>query len=84
MALKRSDMHLLASGGAGKLWSYSTADAIATVQAADYFKPMYSDLTPGDLIFVRAVVGGTEVHAFSSVLVANSSTVTTMKSASFT
>ena len=34
MALTRSNMQLLASGGAGKLWSYSTTEAIATVQAA--------------------------------------------------
>jgi|SoimicmetaTmtLPB_FD_contig_111_58380_length_596_multi_2_in_0_out_0_1 hypothetical protein len=84
MALTRSNMHLIASGGAGKLWSYSTTEAIATVQAANYFLPMYSDLVPGDLIMVRAVVGGTEAHALSSVLVSNSTTVTTYKSATFT
>jgi aspartate oxidase len=84
MALTRSNMHLLATGGAAKLWSYSTTEAIATVQAANYFLPMYADLVPGDVIFVRAVVGGTEAHAISTVLLSNSTTVTTYKSATLT
>ena len=33
MALTRSNMHLLASGGAGKLWSYSTTEAIRCMLA---------------------------------------------------
>jgi hypothetical protein len=77
-------MHLVASGGAGKLWTYWSADPVATIQAANYFLPMFSDLVPGDLIHVRAVVGGTEAHFDASVLVTNSTTVTLLKSASYT
>ena len=84
MALTRAQMSLVASGGAGKVWSYFSTDAVATIQAANYFLPMFSDLVPGDLIHVRAVVGGTEVHFDASVLVSNSTTVTTLKSASYT
>ena len=84
MPLTRSNMHLIGSGAQGKYWHYWTTEPIATVQAANYFLPMFSDLVPGDLIFVRAVVGGAEAHAFSSVLLSNSTTVTTVKSATFT
>ena len=84
MALTRSQMHLVASGGAGKYWHYWTVDAVATVQAANYFLPMFSDLVPGDMIHCRTVVGGTEVHFDASVLLSNSTTVTTLKSASYT
>lgn len=84
MALTRSQMSLVASGGAGKLWTYYSTDAVATVQAANYFLTMYSDLVPGDMIHCRAVVGGTEVHFDLSILLSNSTTVTVLKSASYT
>ena len=82
MALERSQMSLLASGAYGKVWQYWTADAKATVVAADYFLGMYSDLNPGDVVHVRAVVGGTEVHFDLSILVSSSVTVTTLAGAS--
>jgi hypothetical protein len=75
-------MHLIGSGSYGKVWHYYTADAKATVVAADYFLGMYSDLNPGDVVHVRAVVGGTEVHFDLSILVSNSSTVTCLSGAS--
>lgn len=84
MAFLRKDFQLVASGGAAKFWQYSTIDPVATVQAANYFLTVYSDLVPGDMIHCRAVVGGTEVHFDASVLVTNSTTVTVMKSASYT
>jgi hypothetical protein len=64
------------------VWHYYTADAKATVVAADYFLGMYSDLNPGDVVHVRAVVGGTEVHFDLSILVSNSTTVTCLSGAS--
>ena len=84
MALVRAHMHLIGSGGAGKVWTYFSTDAVATIQAANYFLTMYSDLVPGDFILCRAVVGGTESHFVGSVLLSNSTTVTMLKSAAFT
>jgi hypothetical protein len=77
-------MHLVGSSGAGKYWTYSSTDAVATIQAANYFLTMYADLVPGDFIHVRAVVGGTEAHFDASVLLSNSTTVTLLKSVSYT
>jgi len=84
MALVRANMHLIASGAQGKLWHYWSTDAAATIQAANYFLPMYSDLVPGDFIHVRCVVGGTEAVFDASVLLSNSTTVTLLKSAAYT
>lgn len=75
-------LHLMASGAAGKIYHYATADAKATVVAADYFLTDYKKFDPGDIIHVRAVVGGTEVHFDVVILVSNSTTVTTLSSAS--
>jgi hypothetical protein len=84
MAFIRNQLSLVASGGQGKVWTYWTADPVATVQAANYFLTVFSDLVPGDLIHVRAVVGGTESHFDASVLVSNSTTVTLLKSVVYT
>lgn len=84
MALTKSQLSLLSSGAYGKVFSYYTADAKATVIAADYFLGAYEQLNPGDRIHVRAVVGGTEVHFDVSILTSSSSSVTTLSSASFT
>ena len=72
MALTRSQMNLVASGGAGKVWTYFTTDAVATVQAANYFLPMFLRPRARRPHPCRAVVGGTEVHFDASVLVTNS------------
>lgn len=82
MAFDKTKLTLLASGGYGKVWSYETPDAKATVIAADYFLSKYTDLNPGDVIHVRAVVGGTEVHFDLSILVSTSVTVTCLSGAS--
>jgi len=84
MALVRANMHLVSPAAQGKVWHYWSTDAVATIQAANYFLTMYSDLVPGDFIHVRAVVGGTEAHFDASVLLSNSTTVTLLKSASYT
>jgi hypothetical protein len=75
-------LHLVGTGAAGKIYSYHTADAKATVVAADYFLTDYQKFDPGDVVHVRAVVGGTEVHFDLSILVSNSTTVTCLSSAS--
>lgn len=75
-------LHLVGTGAAGKVYHYATADAKATVVAADYFLTDYKKFDPGDVIHVRAVVGGTEVHFDLSILVSNSTTVTCLSGAS--
>lgn len=75
-------LHLISGGAAGKVYHYATADAKATVVAADYFLTDYKKFDPGDIIHCRAVVGGTEVHFDCAVLVSSSVTVTTLSSAS--
>ena len=75
-------LHLVGSGAAGKIYHYATADARATVVAADYFLTDYRKFDPGDIIHVRAVVSGTEVHFDVAILVSSSTTVTTLAGAS--
>jgi len=75
-------LHLIGSGAAGKIYHYATADAKATVIAANYFLTDYNKFDAGDIIHVRAVVGGTEVHFEVAILVSSSATVTTLSSAS--
>lgn len=74
-------LHLVGTGAAGKVYHYATADAKATVVAADYFLTDYLKFDPGDVIHVRSVIGGTEVHFDLSILVSSSSTVTTLSGA---
>ena len=50
--------------------------------AADYFLTDYRKFDPGDIIHVRAVVSGTEVHFDVAILVSSSTTVTTLAGAS--
>lgn len=48
-----------ANTDAGTMYMYSTADAIATVIAADYFLPHINQLNVNDIIFVISSTGGT-------------------------
>lgn len=75
-------LHLLGTGAAGKIYHYATADAKATVVGADYFLTDYRKFDPGDIVHVRAVIGGTEVHFDLAILVSNSTTVTCLSGAS--
>jgi hypothetical protein len=43
------------------LWAYHSADAIATVYAANYFDTQIAAMNIGDVILAACVVGGTEV-----------------------
>jgi hypothetical protein len=44
-----------------QVWTYLTADAAATVDAAGYFNSAAPLLGKGDLIFITSVIGGTPV-----------------------
>ena len=67
MAFDRTKLQLLAVGGAMKFYSYSSADAKATIIAANYFAPASRDLNVGDRISVHAGIGGTVLH-FDAVI----------------
>jgi hypothetical protein len=57
MALIRTDLNLLASGGYGKVWSYITVDTHATVIAAGYFNSMSGQLVVNDRIHMKNATG---------------------------
>lgn len=57
MALVRTDMNLIASGGYGKVWSYITIDTHATVVAAGYFNSMQAQLSINDRIHLKDATG---------------------------
>lgn len=40
-------------GTAPQMWTYTSVDAIATVNSAGYFNDMSDDLSVGDVIFVH-------------------------------
>jgi hypothetical protein len=56
-----------ANSGAGSMWMYSTADAIATVVAADYFLEAINEIKLTDLIVVTSSTGGTPAITFTYV-----------------
>jgi hypothetical protein len=57
MALIRTDMNLVASGGYGKVWTYITVDPHATVIAAGYFNSMSAQLSINDRIHLKDATG---------------------------
>ena len=50
------------------LWMYYSADAIATVYAANYFDTKIASMNIGDIILAACVVGGTEVFQLLTVV----------------
>lgn len=67
MALIRTDMNLVASGGYGKVWTYvTTADNIAAVKAAGYFNSMQAQLSINDRIHVKATDGMFDIGILTS------------------
>lgn len=66
-----------ASGAPNSHWTYETADAAATVEAANYFNGAVADLLKGDTIQATMAKGGTPV-AKHYVVTANSGTAVTI------
>lgn len=68
MAFTLNSFYQIGPGGNGpRLWSYSTADAIATVIAADYFLPVIDQLPVNDILIVVSSTGGTPAVTFTYV-----------------
>ena len=55
-------------GNAPSLYSYQTADTIATVNTEGYFNDLSDTLAVGDLIYVVSSTGGTRVSTLTQVL----------------
>ena len=54
--------------GAPKLWLYTTADAIADVNAEDYFLSAIDILNLNDILIIVSSTGGTPAHTIASVI----------------
>ena len=69
MAFTRSSLARVsgANSNAGSMWMYATADAIATVIAADYFLEAITEIKLNDLIVVTSSTGGTPAMTFTYV-----------------
>lgn len=79
MALIRTDMNLVGSGGYGKVWSYNTLDAHTAVIAASYFNSMAAQLNVGDRIHLKDATG-----IYDLVVATNNGTaVTVLSSAAY-
>lgn len=70
MALILTDLQAIGGqvGTAPTLWSYTTADTIATVNTAGYFNNASLMLDVGDLIYCWTSSGGTAVAVLAQVL----------------
>lgn len=76
MAFNRSGLYQVGPGGNGpRLWMYSTADAIATVIAADYFLEAINELQVNDVLTVISSTGGTPAVTFTYVNANDGSTI---------
>jgi hypothetical protein len=55
-------------GNAPIIYTYQTADTIATVNTEGYFNDLSDTLAVGDLIYVVSSTGGTRVSTLTQVL----------------
>lgn len=68
MAFTRSSLYQVGPGGnSPRLWMYSTADTVATVNTADYFLAAINELKVNDVLFVVSSTGGTPVVTINYV-----------------
>ena len=66
MAFAKANMVLMAHGNNVKLYSYeSTADTLATIEAADYFDGFGDQLRVGDVLMVKGS-DGSRMYTFST------------------
>jgi len=78
MALTAANLKLVAGGGTGNVWHYTTADAPATVAGSGYFNDVTNNLKQYDMILVAGTTGGTVTFDMLGVTSASgAATVTT-------
>ena len=70
MAFVKTDLQVIGGqpGTSPTIWSYTTADTIATANTAGYFNDASLVLSIGDLIYLWTSTGGTAVAVLSQVL----------------
>ena len=68
MAFTLGSFYQIGPGGnAPRLWAYSSADAMTTIRAADYFLDVIDQLQVNDVIMVVSSTGGTPAVQFTYV-----------------
>lgn len=75
MAYTASSLCCIGGGSGQRLWYYSTADTIATVNTAGYFNDAANMLNVNDVILAITSTGGTPVVSHTYVNANNGSTV---------
>lgn len=76
MAFSRSGLYQVGPAGSSpRLWMYNTADAVATVIAADYFLEAINELAVNDTILMVTSNAGTPAVTFTYVNANDGSTI---------
>lgn len=75
MAYTASSLCCIGGGSGQRLWYYSTADTIATVNTAGYFNDAANMLNVNDVILAITSTGSTPVVSHTYVNANNGSTV---------
>ena len=75
MAYSAADLICIGGGSGKRLWYYSTADTIATVNTAGYFNDAANMLNLNDVIMAVTSTGGTPVVSHTYVNANDGSTV---------
>lgn len=75
MAYTASSLCCIGGGSGQRLWYYSTADTIATVNTAGYFNDAANMLNVNDVILAITSTGGTPVVSHTYVNANDGSTV---------
>ncbi len=68
MALDATNLTPLSTGNGFTLWHYTTTDAVAVVNTANYFLSEVARMNKGDLIICNSSTGGTMVVTLNQVL----------------
>ncbi len=75
MAYESKNLSVLAYANGFTLWHYTSVDAAATVDSADYFATASDMLRTGDFIMANTDTDGTPVHGIFVVSAVGAGTV---------
>ena len=68
MAFVKTNLSLVSYSGNGfHIWHYTTTDAKATIDSANYFNDASSEMNVGDIIFANTSTGGTPEYGMFCV-----------------
>ena len=68
MAFNKANLSLVSYSGNGfHIWHYTTTDAKATIDSANYFNDASSEMNVGDIIFANTSTGGTPEYGMFCV-----------------